>query len=117
MTFGIPKQTSKEIVASKGNAERKEMVKMSSPKKRFTCGCVEGLVWENERAVGDRRFTVASVTFSRRYKKSNGDWDSSNSFGRNDLPKLAIVCDEAYRYLSKKGPDEETEATSANGEN
>lgn len=89
---------------------------MSSPKKRFTCGCVEGLVWENERTVGDRRFTVACVTFSRRYKKGNGDWNSSTSFGRNDLPKVAVVCDQAYRYLNTKEPDEEPEATSANGE-
>ena len=90
---------------------------MSSPKKRFTCGCVEGLVWENERTVGNRRFTVASVTFSRRYKKSNGDWDSTTSFGRNDLPKLKIVCDRAYKYLNTKEPDEEREATSPSEEN
>jgi hypothetical protein len=97
------------LVAGEGNARRKENSKMSSPKKRFRCGGVAASVWENERTADGRTFTVESVTFSRRYKKNDGSWDSSSSFRPNDLPKLQVVCVRAYEYLNAKEPDRESE--------
>ncbi len=77
---------------------------MANPKKRFVCGGVQVAIWENEQTANDRTFTVESVTFSRRYKKSDGEWDSASSFRKNDLPKLQVVCQRAYEYLNAKGP-------------
>lgn len=79
---------------------------MANPKKRFKCGGVTAAVWENEQTANDGTFTVKSVTFSRRYKKSDGEWDSTSSFRKNDLPKLQVVCQQAYEYLNAKGPHE-----------
>jgi hypothetical protein len=84
---------------------------MASAKKRFTCGGVSASVWEHERESDGRTFLVESVTFNRRYRKSSGEWDSTKSFGRNDLPRLEVVCRKAYEFLNEKGdekqPDEE----------
>lgn len=77
---------------------------MANPKKRFKCGGVTAAVWENEQATNDGTFTVESVTFSRRYKKSDGEWDSTSSFRKNDLPKLQVVCQQAYEFLNAKQP-------------
>jgi len=82
---------------------------MANPKKRFRCGAVFAAVWENEQTANDGTFTVESVTFSRRYRKSDGEWDSTSSFRKNDLPKIEIVCRKAYEFLNakrtKKGPE------------
>ena len=77
---------------------------MANPKKRFRCGGVFASVWENEQMANDGTFTVESVTFSRRYKKGNGEWDSTSSFRKNDLPKVAVVCQKAYEFLNSKQP-------------
>lgn len=66
-------------------------------------------MWQNERKSGDRSFTVGSVTFSRRYRKKDGQWDSSDSFDRNDLPKLRVVCERAYEFLTMKDSEKESE--------
>ncbi len=61
---------------------------MANPKKRFRCGGVQVAIWENEQTANDGTFTVESVTFSRRYKENDGEWDSTSLFRINDLPKL-----------------------------
>ena len=75
---------------------------MAKPKKCFKSGGVRALIWENERKTNDGVFTVESVTFSRRYKTSGGQWDSTCSFRKNDLPKLEVVLRQAYEFLNAK---------------
>jgi hypothetical protein len=85
------------------------MITMVSPKKRFKSGGVSALIWENEQIANDGTFTVESVTFSRRYKKNDGQWDSTSSFRKNDLPKLEVVCRKAYEFLNTKETKQEPE--------
>lgn len=42
-----------------------------------------------------------SITLDRRYKDGEA-WKSTSSLGVNDLPKAALVLQEAYRYLVLK---------------
>ena len=83
--------------------------KMSKPKKTFRLGCAVAAVWENERGVGDETYPFQSVTLSRRYKDNHGQWASSNSFNKNDLPKLKIVVQRAYEYMNSSESEEESE--------
>ncbi len=48
-------------------------------------------LWENEIAVEGTTKTVLKASVSRRYKDKNGDWKSSQSFSRNEIP-LAVWC-------------------------
>jgi hypothetical protein len=80
---------------------------MNSPKKKFQCGGVVATVWENEQTGNEGAFTVESVGFSKRYKRNDGSWDSTNSFRKNDLPKIQLVCQKAYEYLNERRTDQE----------
>ncbi|MBW2124006.1 MAG: hypothetical protein JRH07_19475 [Deltaproteobacteria bacterium] len=81
---------------------------MSSPKKRFVCGGVSASVWEDERESSGGTFLAKSVTFSRRYKRSDGEWDSTSSFKKNDLPRLEVVCRRAYEFLNERDGKKDT---------
>ena len=82
---------------------------MTKPIKEFRAGSVRASIWENERENGDQKYTVHSVQVERRYKDKDGNWQSSTGFGKNDLPKLALVVQKAYEHLtmSERDPQEE----------
>ena len=45
---------------------------------------------------------IFNVTFERSYK--DGDtWKTSNSFGRDDLLKLAKLADQAHSWMTQSG--------------
>lgn len=57
-------------------------------------GRIKAVVWENETEKGTRH----NVQVSRLYKEGD-EWKSSSSFGRDDLPLVAKVCDLAHSRL------------------
>jgi hypothetical protein len=57
-------------------------------------GRIRAAIWENETENGTRH----NVTFSRLYKDGN-NWKDSTSFGRDDLPLLAKVADQAHTWI------------------
>jgi len=61
------------------------------PLAQFKAGQAAAAVWENEINVNDQKKTVLKATIQRRFKDKDGNWKSSNSFGRNEIP-LAIYC-------------------------
>lgn len=62
------------------------------PVAKFKAGTVAAAVWENQMNINGKAITVLKATVQRRYKdKSSGEWKSSGSFGRNEIP-LAIFC-------------------------
>jgi hypothetical protein len=57
-------------------------------------GTVKAAIWRDQAGESTRH----NVTFTRLYK--DGDkWKSSDSFGRDDLPKLALVTQKAYEWI------------------
>ena len=61
------------------------------PVEKFQAGQVSAALWENEIEVNGKTVPVLKATVQRRYKDKSGKWQSSNSFGRNEIP-LAIYC-------------------------
>ena len=57
-------------------------------------GKVKAAIWKNDSESGVR----FGVTFSRIYKTESG-WESSTSFGRDELPLLAKVADIAHTWI------------------
>ena len=57
-------------------------------------GRIRAAIWENETQNGTRH----NVTVSRLYKDGD-DWKDSASFGRDDLPLVAKVCDQAHSWI------------------
>lgn len=64
---------------------------MGQPLKKFRAGQISAAVWENQTNIGGKPVTLLKATVERRYKDKDGNWQSSNSFGRNEIP-LAIYC-------------------------
>ena len=63
-----------------------------APVAKFSAGQISAALWQNDIQVRGQTVRVLKATVQRRYKdKDSGEWKSSNSFGRNEIP-LAIYC-------------------------
>jgi hypothetical protein len=72
---------------------------MAKPEKRFKCGGCDASVFENEIGTSTGKAKVKKVSFQKRYKRSDGEWASTNSLDLNDIPKAILVLQKAYEYL------------------
>jgi hypothetical protein len=61
------------------------------PVAKFKAGQVSSAVWKNEIQVKGVPVEILKATVQRRYKDRDGNWQSSGSFSRNEIP-LAIHC-------------------------
>jgi len=62
-----------------------------TPIAKFRAGQVSAALWENEIQTGGRTATILKATIQRRYRDTDGNWKSSTSFSRNEIP-LAVHC-------------------------
>src|SRR3989338_10499995 len=76
-----------------------EATSKKSPEKKISVGNIQVAVWKNQ--AGDKSFY--SVTCEKRYMKDN-EWKSTNNFNKNDLPKVSLAIQEAYKYLTMEAP-------------
>ena len=67
------------------------MVGQQMPVAKFKAGQVSSAVWKNEIQVKGVAVEILKATVQRRYKDRDGNWQSSGSFSRNEIP-LAIHC-------------------------
>ncbi len=68
------------------------------PVHEIRLGAVKAAIWENETSVGVRH----NVTVSRLYKDGE-EWRNTDSFGRDDLPLVAKVVDQAHSWIFESG--------------
>jgi hypothetical protein len=68
-------------------------------------GRIRAAIWLNETENGPRH----NVTITRLYKEGD-EWHDSASFGRDDLPLVAKVADQAHTWIFEHGSER-------NGEN
>ena len=73
-----------------GISEKNKMTGQK-PIAKFKAGMVSAAIWENQIEVKGKTVTMLKATVQRRYKDSDGNWKSSQSFSRNEIP-LAIYC-------------------------
>jgi len=82
------------------------------PIARFRAGQVSCGIWENEIQVNGTAKTMLKASVSRRYKDRDGNWKSSQSFSRNEIP-LALYClEQAFEKIIG-----EEQAQNGNGSN
>ena len=81
------------------------------PLAKFRAGQVSCALWENEINVNGVPKTVLKASIQRRYKDSDGNWKSSQSLSRNEIP-LAVYClEKAFDKIVQ----EETSGSGTNG--
>jgi hypothetical protein len=74
-------------------------------------GRIRAAIWQNETEVGTRH----NVTITRLYKDGD-EWKDSTSFGRDDLPLVAKVCDQAHSWIFEQAAAERSNGN-GHGEN
>jgi hypothetical protein len=62
------------------------------PVEEVRIGSVKAAIWRNEGESGPR----FNVTFQRLYRTDEGKWQSTGSFGRDDLLVLMKLADAAH---------------------
>ena len=67
------------------------MTGQQMPVAKFKAGEVSSALRENQVQVKGAAVTILKATVQRRFKGRNGEWQSSGSFSRNEIP-LAIHC-------------------------
>jgi len=68
------------------------------PVKTFRFGRIKAVVWENET---DKQ-TFYNVTFARTYTDDAGHPRDTDSFGRDDLPLVAKLADQAHTFIFER---------------
>jgi hypothetical protein len=77
------------------------------PVAKFRAGQVSAAIWENEITANGRKVTMLKAPVERRFKDKDGQWKSSNSFSRNEIP-LAIYClQKSLEHIIEGQKDEE----------
>ena len=77
---------------------------MQKPEKKFSCGPVSASIWAKTKTVEGETVKFYSVTITKAYKEAE-DWKYTNSINIKDLPKVALVANEAYKYVRLKSTD------------
>ena len=75
---------------------------MAGPLKKFRAGQITCALLENEAKVNGRSVRMLKATVERRYKDKNNQWQSSNSFGRNEIPLVKYCLDRAFEAITEE---------------
>ncbi len=65
------------------------------PVQTFRLGRIKAAVWENEN--DQKKFY--NVTFARTYVDDARNYHDTDSFGRDDLPLVAKLADQAHTFI------------------
>lgn len=82
------------------------------PVAKFAAGQVSAAVWENEVTTrGGKTVTMLKATVERRFKDKDGQWKSSNSFSRNEIPLVIYCLQKSLEHIieSRKGEEDSVE--------
>lgn len=75
---------------------------MAQPEKTFRQGACSASIFVNGINKNGKDIEIPKVALQRGYKDKDGNWQTTNSYGINDLPKLIVAANKAYDYLTAK---------------
>lgn len=77
------------------------------PAAKFRAGTVTAAVWENDIEINGKQFRALRASIERRFKTKEGQWKSSSTFSRNDIP-LAVHClQKAFDFMVEANSNKE----------
>jgi len=77
-----------------------------APIKKFSAGSVSCAIWENKVPSGGR---MLKATVERRYKDKDGQWKSTGSFSRNEIPLVQYVLGKAFEAMIEENAGDDNE--------
>ena len=81
----------------------------NKPIKDFRSGPVQASIWPKEIQRDGQAVVRYSVRVQKQYRKDDGSYENTDYFFPEDLPKLALVANEAFRFISLKESKETEE--------
>ena len=73
---------------------------MALPDIIFKQGACCAAVFSKEVTKGDKTTTTRSVSFQKRFRDQQGEWQSTSYLGVNDIPKAMLVLNKAFDYCT-----------------
>jgi hypothetical protein len=71
----------------------------NSPEMKFRAGSICATIWHNSVEKEGEKASFNTISLERTYKDKEGNWQTTNSFRLNDLPRLSLVAQKAYEYV------------------
>lgn len=71
------------------------------PEKEFRVGGIKAAIWRAETVQDERTVVQHTVRVQKRYRdQQTGEWNDTNYYYPQDLPKLELVVRRAYEYVA-----------------
>lgn len=87
-----------------------EKTTKKKPIQVVACGAVKAAIWSDSRVLNGSLVEMHSIKIDRSYKdKDSDEWNSTSIFNAEDLPKVALVAIEAYKYLRLRSPEDKNQ--------
>lgn len=74
----------------------------NKPVFKHSAGAISATGFSQEIQTKDGPKQVTNVVLQRAYTDKEGKWQHTNSFKKNDLPKVVLVAQQAYESLVTK---------------
>lgn len=69
------------------------------PEKVFRLRGLSASIFANTAMVEKREITYRKVSLQRSYRDDDGEWKSTNNFGRDDLPTLQLLLQRSWEFI------------------
>jgi len=72
----------------------------SKPIKDFRASNIQASVWRNEVQKDGQTVVRYSVKIQKQYRKDDGDYQETNYYFRDDIPRLILVAQKAFEFIA-----------------
>lgn len=77
------------------------------PVKEFRAGTISAAIWEKAVTINGRSVPQHSIRIQKRYKdERSGEWKTTTYFRLEDMPRLALVANKVFEYVTLREIDE-----------
>jgi hypothetical protein len=74
--------------------------KNNKPVKSFKASNVEASVWMQKVKRNGKTVIRHSVRIQKQFRNKDGDYEKTDCYFRDDLPKLRLVVDKAFEFIA-----------------
>jgi len=74
----------------------------SKPIKDFRAGNIQASLWEKRVEQHGQNVIRYSVRIQKQFRKEDGNYENTEYYFRDDLPKLILVAQKAFEYIALK---------------
>lgn len=91
------------MAETKRESKRQKMKQKESehaPERKFRAGGISATIWLNKATTPKGEATeYRTISLERSYLDKEGQWQATNSFRINDLPKAVVALQQAFQHL------------------